>query len=171
MQWYVYLVSASAVAVIGWLALDILGQPLRAFAELRRGVLEQMRVLENIALPAPRELAVSSRQIAEYDAAVKTLRTSQRALGELGSRLLAFGESEPVACGAVAAFGMNPVSAGSDLIAFSMLDPGPDVDRNGLRQALRKALRVGGAMRAFARAAGGDGLFAVKAGSIDLSNV
>src|ERR1700761_7117093 len=133
MQWYVVLVSASAVAVIGWLGFDMLGQPLRAFIELRRSVLEQMRVLENISLPTPRELAVTSRQIAEYDAAVKTLRASQRALGELGSQLLAFGESEPVACGVIAAFGVNSVAAGGLLIAFSMAAPGPDVDRNSLR--------------------------------------
>jgi hypothetical protein len=170
MQWYVYLVLVSAVAVIGWLAFNILGQPLRAFVELRHRVLAQMRVLETIVLPVPRELAVSSRQIAEYDAAVKTLRASQRACAELGSQLLAFGESEPLACGAVAALGLNPVAAGGHLIEFSMLHPGPDVDKNDLRQKLRKALRVGNAAHAFAKPAG-DALFAVQTGTIDLSNI
>jgi hypothetical protein len=170
MQWYVYLVLVSAVAVIGWLAFNILGQPFWAFVELRRRVLQQMRDLDNIALPAPRELAVSSRQIAEYDAAVKTLRTAQRACGELGSELLAFGESEPVACSAVTALGWNPVAAGGCLIAFSMAHPGPDADRNDLRQGLRKALRVGSAAHAFARSAD-SALLAVNAGAIDLSNI
>jgi hypothetical protein len=170
MQWYVYLVLVSAVAVIGGLAFNIFGQPLWAFVELRRRVLEQMRVLENIALPAPRELAVSSRQIAEYDASVRTLRESQRALGALGSQLLVFSESEPAACGALGAAGLNPVVAGGYLIEFSMVDPGPDVDRNDLRQKLRRALRVGNAARAFARPAG-DALFTVNAGTIDLSNI
>ena len=39
MQWYVYLVTISATAVLSWFVSELLSQPLRAFFELRRKVL------------------------------------------------------------------------------------------------------------------------------------
>ena len=63
MLWYVDLMTISATAVLGWVALELLGRPIRALLDLRRSVLEQMLVVGNISLPNPRETAVSSREI------------------------------------------------------------------------------------------------------------
>jgi hypothetical protein len=142
MQWYVYLISISASAVLGWFVLELLGRPIQAFLELRRKILEQMRVLGNISLPKPREMAVSSRQIREYDQAVKNVREAQRAFRNLGFQLLAFGENEPAACNALGLLGFNLVAAGSELIQLSKAYPRPDTDRTRLQNQIKRALGV-----------------------------
>src|SRR5258706_12984923 len=95
MQWYVYLITISATAVLGWFAFELLGRPIRAFFELRRKVLEQLLVLGNIALPKPRETAGSSREIRQYDQAVRNVREEERVFPDVGSQIRAFGENEP----------------------------------------------------------------------------
>jgi hypothetical protein len=142
MQWYVYLISISASAVLGWLVFELLGRPIRAFFELRRKILEQMRVLGNIPLPKPRELAVSSRQIREYDQAVRSVRKAQRIFRNLGFRLLAFGENEPATRNALCLLGFNLVAAGSELIKLSEAYPRPDTDSTGLQNQIKRALGV-----------------------------
>lgn len=144
MLWYVYLMTISATAVLGWVALELLGRPIRALLNLRRNVLEQMLVLGNISLPSPRETAVSSREIHEYDQAMRNVRQAQGIFRDLGSQLLAFGENEPIAANAVASIGLNPVAAGSALIGLSMGYSRPDTDRAGLRNQIENALRLTG---------------------------
>ena len=142
MQWYVCLISISASAVLGGFVFELLGQPIRAFFGLRRIILEQMRVLGNISLPKPRETAVSSRQIREYDQAVRNVRKAQRIFRNLGFRLLAFGENEPVTRNALGLLGFNLVAAGSELIELSEAYPRPDSDRTHLQKQIKRALGV-----------------------------
>lgn len=140
MQWYVYLITISASAILGWFVLELLGRPIRAFIELRRKILEQMRVLGNISLPKPREMAVSSWQIREYDRAVRNMREAQRIFRNLGFRLLAFGENEPATSNALGLLGFNLVAAGSELIKLSEAYPRPDTDHAGLQNQIKRAL-------------------------------
>jgi hypothetical protein len=142
MQWYVYLITISASAVLGWFVFELLGRPVRAFFELRRKILEQMRALGNISLPKPREMAVSSPQIREYDQAVRNVREAQRAFRNLGFRLLAFVENEPATRSALGLLGFNLVAAGSELIKLSEAYPRPDTDRTHLQKQIKKALGV-----------------------------
>lgn len=151
MQWYVYLITISATAVLGWFAFELLGRPIRAFFELRRKVLEQMLVLGNISLPKPRETAVSSREIHEYDQALRSAREAQRIFRDLGSQLLAFGENEPAARNVAGAMGLNPVAAGSGLIELSAAYSSRNTDRAGLRNQIEKALRLTDAAPAASR--------------------
>jgi hypothetical protein len=151
MQWYVFLITISATAVLGWVALELLGRPIRAFFELRRKVLEQLHVLGNISLPKPRETAVSSREIHEYDQAVRNVRDARRIFRDLGSQLLAFGENEPATRNAVGLLGLNLVAAGSGLIKLSEAYSRPDTDRASLRNQIEKALRVTDAAPAASR--------------------
>lgn len=151
MLWYVDLMTISATAVLGWVALELLGRPIRALLALRRCALEQMLVRGNIPLPNPRETAVSSREIHEYDQAMSNLRQAQGIFRELGSQLLAFGENEPIAANAVASIGLNPVAAGSALIGLSVGYSRPDTDRAGLRNQIENALRLTRAAPAAAR--------------------
>jgi hypothetical protein len=142
MQWYVFLITITATAVLGWVGLEVLGRPIRAFLDLRRKVLDQMRVLGNISLPKPRETAVSSREIREYDQAVRNVRQAQRIFRDLGSRMLAFGENEPAARNVVGAMGFNLVEAGRGLIWLSAAYSLPGTDRAGLRTLVERALRL-----------------------------
>jgi hypothetical protein len=134
MQWYVYLTTIAATAVLGWFVFELLGRPIRAFFELRRKILEQVLVLGNMALPKPREMAVSSLEIREYGQAVRNVREAQRVFSNLGFRLLAFGENEPATRHALGLLGFNLVVAGSELIKLSEAYPRPDTDRAGLQQ-------------------------------------
>jgi hypothetical protein len=142
MQWYVCLMTIAAAAVLGWVAVELLARPIRTLLELRHSVLEHMRVLGNIAPPNPRETAVSSREIHEYDQAVRNVRQAQSIFGELGSQLLAFGENEPIAAGALASIGLHPVAAGNALVGLSMGYSRPATDRDGLRDQIVRALRL-----------------------------
>jgi hypothetical protein len=142
MHWYVYLITISATAVLGWFAFELLGRRIRAFLELRRKILEQMLVRGNISLPKPREMAVTSRDIREYGQAVKNVREAQRIFRNLGFRLLAFGENEPATRNALGLLGLNLVAAGSDLIKLSEAYPRPDTDRAGIQNQIKRALGV-----------------------------
>ena len=142
MQWYVYLITISATAVLGWFAFELLGRRIRTFLQLRRKILEQMLVLGNISLPKPREMAVTSREIREYDQAVRNVREAQRIFRNLGFRLLAFGENEPATRNALGLLGLNLVAAGGGLIRLSEAYPRPDTDRAGLQNQVKRALGV-----------------------------
>jgi hypothetical protein len=142
MQWYVYLITISAVAILNWAALELLGRPVLALFELRRKVVKQLRALGNISLPKPRETAVSSREIQEYDRAMRNVREAQRTFHDLGSQLLAFGESEPVARNVLLGFGLNLVAAGNALIELSATYSRPDTDRAGLCNLIERTLRL-----------------------------
>jgi hypothetical protein len=141
-QWYVYLITISATAVLGWVGLEILGRPIRALFDLRRRVLEQMLQLGDISLPKPRERAVSSREIHEYDQAVRNVREAQRIFRDLGSQMLAFGENEPAARNVVGAMGFNLVEAGGVLIGLSAAYSQPGTNLAGLRNQIEKSLRL-----------------------------
>ena len=141
MQWYVYIVTASAAGILGCIALGLLGLPIRELVALRRNVLEQMLVFESIMLPKPRELADSSREINEYKQAVRNVREAQRTFRDLGSQLLAFVESEPSAYIALALAGLNVAEAGNRLIELSVSYSKLHIDRANLRRQIKKALR------------------------------
>jgi hypothetical protein len=142
MQWYLYLMTISATAALGWIALEILGRPIRALMDLRQNVLEQILVFGSLALPKPRETAVSSWEIREYDQAMRNARRAQRIFRDLGSQLLALGENEPVAANVATSMGLNPFAAGTALIGLSVAYSRPDIDRAGLRNQIEKALRL-----------------------------
>ena len=151
MQWYVYLISISATAVLGWCAFEFLARPIRAFFELRRRILKRLLVLGNISLPKPRETAVSSREIREYNQAARNVREAQRIFRNLGFRLLAFSENEPASCNVLGLLGLNLVAAGNGLIKLSEAYSRPDSNRAGLRNQIEKALGAADAPPAASR--------------------
>lgn len=142
MQWYVYLMTASATVICSWSSLVLFGRPVRLFCDLRRDVLVQLLAFANIAAPEPREMAVTSRQIRDYDETVRKLRDAERIFRDLGSQLLAFHESEPTLCAVLHVFGLDIVAAGSRLndLAETYSRPGPE--RAGLRREVESALRA-----------------------------
>ena len=142
MRWYVYLMTASAAVVLSWSSLVVFARPVRLLFDLRREVLAQLLAFENNAAPRPRETAVTSRQIREYDEAVRRLREAERIFRDLGSQLLAFRESEPALCAMTHLFGLDIVLAGNWLndLAETYLRSGPE--SAGLRHDVESALRV-----------------------------
>jgi hypothetical protein len=142
MQWYVLLVTISAVALLTWLALELFGRPIRELVELRRSVLKQIGAFGKVSLPRPREMATSSQEIREYDQAIKSARDAQRIFSDLGCQLLAFGENERFLCIAIGLFGLNIIVAGRKLIDLSGSYLRSEIDRTGLREHVEKALFI-----------------------------
>lgn len=145
MQWYVHLVTISAVALLIWLALELFGRPIREMVDLRRSVLKQIAAFGKVSLPRPRETATSSREIREYDQAIENVRDAQRIFSDLGCQLLAFGENERFLCIAMGLFGLNIILAGKKLIDLSKSYLRPEIDRTGLRDHVEKALFINSA--------------------------
>jgi hypothetical protein len=142
MQWYVYLITIPAAAFLAQVATELVGRPVRTVFRLRRKALERMRSFRNISLPIPRELAISSRQIREYDQAVRNLRAAQRTFSDLGAQLLAFGESEPTVRILVALFGLDMDRAGHELINLSEAYATATGDSDEFRHAIERAFRA-----------------------------
>lgn len=142
MQWYVYLITTSAIVVFSWYSVILLGQPVRALLYLRGEVLKQLVALENISAPKPREMAVTSREIREYEEITRRLREAQRIFGDLGSQLLAFSESESTICAAIRLFGLHILAAGHGLNQLAEAYSQPGLERSGLRHRVENALRA-----------------------------
>lgn len=141
MQWYVYLLTVAATGAFGWIALALLGPPIRIFFDLRRSVRRQMLFLANVPAPQPRETCVTSEQIQRYDRDLRNVRDLQRILRDLGGQMLAFGESETAACIAIKPFGFDPSLAGHNLVRLSNTLDLYGADRAALCKNIEKALR------------------------------
>ena len=146
MQWYIYPLSAFATVFLGFTLFDLIGRPIRSVLDLRRQALARMLAFENMALPRPRELAISSQAIHEYDLAVRNLRQAQCTFHDLGSQLLALGESEPALRILLTFFGFNIAGAGRALIHLSQAYAMAKIDCEEVRRAIGQA--VGGASMA-----------------------
>jgi len=141
MEWYVNLVIVAAMGTLGWVVLECIGRPIRGFFDLRREVRQQLLLLTNVSPPKPRETASTSREIQEYDEALKASREAQRILLDLWSRMLAFGESEVAARKVISPFGFDAVGAGRGLVALSNTYDRYGTDRADLRKLIEKSLR------------------------------
>jgi hypothetical protein len=141
MQWYVNLLTVAVTAACGWFAFEFLGRPIRNFLDLRQLVRHQMLFLANVPAPQPRETCVTSEQIQRYHIDLKNAREAQRILRDLGSQMLAFGESETAACIAIKPFGFDPSLAGRNLIGLSNSLDRYGTDRAAFRKSVEEALR------------------------------
>jgi hypothetical protein len=157
MQWYVYLVAILSVAFLGQIAVELVARPLLTVFSLRRRALERMLAFQDIALPISRELAISSRQIREYNYAVRNVRAAQRIFSDLGAKFLALSEREPTIRTMVALFGLDMVRAGHELINLSAVYAIAKTDSAELRQAVERALQATStALAVFPRRSGDD---------------
>ena len=142
MQWYVIFISIVAIGAVGWLALEMIGRPVRKFLDLRRSVRDQFPLLAEVPAPQPRETCVTSAQIRQYDADLKTAREAQRVLREFASRMLAFAGNERAACIAIKPLGLDPAAAGNGMTGLANVLDRRGVDRAGFRAKVEGALRL-----------------------------
>ena len=150
MHWYVYPLAAFACVFLGHFLADQVGQPIRNVLRVRRMALERIALFRNAALPRPRELATTSQAIHEHDRAVRNLRGALVAFHDLGTRLLAIGESEPAVRILMSLLGFNVVHAGRALIALSRTCAMAGIDSDENRRAIGRALHATrSALRAF----------------------
>jgi hypothetical protein len=142
MHWYVYPLAAFACVFLGHFLVEQVGQPMRNVLRLRRVALTQMVLFRKVALPRPRELATTSQAIHEHERAVRNLRGALVAFHDLGTRLLAIGESEPAVRILLSLLGFNVVQAGRALIALSRTCAMAGIDSDENRRAIGRALHI-----------------------------
>jgi hypothetical protein len=162
MQWCVYLMTIPALFFLGQMALELIGRPIQTSLRLRHKALERMLAFRNMQLPGPRELAISSRQIREYDQAARNVRQAQRTFADLGAQLLAFSESEPTIRALMALCGLDTVRAGHELINLAEVYATAKTDRDELRRAIEKAHQATMTALAVSRPPSGDGLIKIR---------
>jgi hypothetical protein len=171
MQWYVYLITIPTVAFLAKIAVELVSQPIGKIVRLRRTVLERLLSFQDIAMPKPRELAISSRQIREYDSAVKNVKEAHLIFRGLGAHLLAFSESEPTIRKVMALLGMNLAQAGHELISLSEIYAAAKTDSDELRWDIEKAFRAVSAALASSRHSSGDDLIKIRLEPMYLRNM
>lgn len=162
MHWYVYPLAAFASVFLGHFLVDQVGQPIRNALRLRRMALARMVLFRKVALPRPRELATTSQAIHEHDRAVRNLRGALVAFHDLGTRLLAIGESEPAVRILMSLVGFNIVQAGHALIALSQTGAMAGIDSDENRRAIGRALHATGIALGTFRPRSRDELFNIR---------
>jgi hypothetical protein len=141
MQWYIYLITIAATTFLARLAAGLLSGPIRTAFYLRRESLAWIASFRNMSLPRPRELAITSQEIRDYDRAIQNLRNAQYIFADLGARFLAFGESEPTIGNLMMMFGLDMNRAGEELISLSQAYAATRTDTSEGRHEIEEALR------------------------------
>jgi len=162
MQWCVYLIAFPAIYFLGQVTLELIGRPVQTILRLRHHALERMLAFRTMRLPGPRELAVSSRQIREYDQAARNVRHAQHTFADLGAQLLALGESEPTVCALMALCGLDTVRAGHELIHLAEVYAGAKIDNDEFRHAIEQARQATMTALAASRPLSGDRLIKIR---------
>jgi len=162
MQWYVYLITISAVLFLGRVTVELIGRPIRTILRLRQVALERMLAFRNMQLPGPRELAVSSLEIRKHDQDLRNVRQAGRTFAALGVRLLAFGESEPTLCILLALCGLDVRRAGHELINLADAYAVAKIDSDEHRRAIKQAHQATTTALAGSRRLSGDGLISIR---------
>ena len=162
MHWYVYPLAAFACVFLGHFLFDQVGQPLLSVLRLRRMALERMMLFRRVALPKPRELATTSQAIHEYELAVLNLRKTLIAFHDLGTRLLALGESEPAVRVLMNLIGFDVVKAGRALIALSRTCAMAGTESDENRRLIGRALHATRIALATFHPRSRDGLFKIR---------
>jgi hypothetical protein len=162
MRWYVYLITIPAVAFLYQAALELIGRPIAAVLRLRQDAIERLLAFRNMALPKPRETAISSQEIREYDRAMRNMRDAQLTFAVLGAQLLAFSEAEPAIRRLMALCGLDTVLAGHELIKLSQLYATTNVHGDSLRRSIEDAHDATMAALAISRKRSGDSLIDIR---------
>jgi hypothetical protein len=140
MQWYVYLVTIAAAAFLSQVTVELVKRPVLTILRLRRIALGRMLAFSKISLPKPRELAISSLEIREYDQAVRNAKDAQCIFRDLGVRLLLLSETEAAIRAVMRLFGLDIERAGRQLIHLSELYATATIDSEELRRELAKSV-------------------------------
>lgn len=140
MQWYVYLVTISATAFLIQVAIELVKRPVLTILRLRRTAIGQMLAFSKASLPKPREMAITSLEIREYDQAVKRAKDAQRIFRDLGVRLLLLSETEAAIRALMRLLGLDIERAGRELIHLSRIYATATTDSEELRREIAKSV-------------------------------
>jgi hypothetical protein len=133
-------ISVVLLGAIGWFALEFVGRPIRSFFDLRRETGRQMFFLANVA---PVEFVDDHIRAADpaHQRSIAAVQNVEKTFRDLGTQLLAFGESEWPASRLVKLAGFDATAAGNALIGFSNNANVYGAEKAEFRRRVGQALR------------------------------
>jgi hypothetical protein len=126
--------------VFGAVAIDFVRTPLREFFTRRTEIRDAMLRLANVPPPDPTWTAPTYSDEA-IDRLLRPSREAEATLRSLGSRMIAFGDTEWIAVEIVRYLGFDPLKAGYGLIGLSNSLAQYGEERATHRASINKALR------------------------------
>ena len=142
MQWYIYLISAAAALFLWKIVADLISGPIHTVFALRRKALARITRLRQTSLPRPRELAITSQEIRQYDHAVQSLRGAEQAFADLGTRFLALGENHPAVRSLLVVCGLDMISVGQELLNLSTTYASIKIESGEARHRINQAFQA-----------------------------
>jgi hypothetical protein len=126
--------------VFGALITDFVRTPYRQFFTLRTEIRQEMLRLDNVRVPD------ASWRVPTYtedtlEKMLSPIQEAQATLRSLGTRMIAFAETEWIAANIVRYRGYDPLSAGQGLIGLSNSVAVHGPERAGHRASINKTLR------------------------------
>src|SRR5690349_14829480 len=162
MQWYIDLIAIAVAAFLARLAAGLICGPIREAFCLRRESLARITAFRNIPLPKPRELAITSQEIRDYDRAVQNLRNIERIFADLGARFLSLSESEPNIRNLMKMVGLDTVLAGNELINLSQVYASARTNSGEVRNEIANSLQSTSTALNASRCGSRDGLIKIR---------
>jgi hypothetical protein len=132
--------SVVLLGAIGWFALEFVGRPIRSFFDLRRETRRQMFFLANVP---PVKFVDDHIRAAEpeHQRSIAAIRNVEKTFRDLGTQLIAFGESEWPASRLIKLAGFDAIAAGRALIGFSNNANAYGAEKADFRMRVGEALR------------------------------
>lgn len=126
--------------VLGALVIDFVRTPFRQFFTLRTEIRHEMLRLANVPAPDPKWIYPTySEDLLER--LLRPSREAQTTLRSLGTRMMAFGETEQIAAACVRLLRYDPLEVARGLIGLSNSLAEYGVERASHRARVNKALR------------------------------
>jgi hypothetical protein len=126
--------------VLGALSIDFIRIPFRQFFTLRTEIRHEMLRLANVPAPDPKWTYPTYSED-ELDRLRGPSREAQSTFRSLGTRMMAFGETEWIAAKCVRLLGYEPLEAARGLIGLSNAFPEYGAERAAHRARINTALR------------------------------
>ena len=141
MQTILAFLGFAVSGAVGWFVSEFVARPIRSFFDLRKEVRQQMLFLSNVVTDLPKPfVTIEDKSRKRFDQLVEAKQRKRLVLRELGTKLLAYADGEPVAAFLLRKLGYDPRSAGSALIGLSN-NLGQGNERATFSTSLKKALR------------------------------
>ena len=128
--------AAAAAGVAGWCVTEFCARPVREFFQLRTEVRRLILTLQHM----PAAAAAVRLATAGADERKFVVRGVESAFCDLGTKLVAFGETEIIAAWAMEWLGFDTIKAGRLLITLSATREGPE--RDAYLASIEQTLRL-----------------------------
>jgi hypothetical protein len=142
-SWAMPVVLGVFGAVIGWVGLEFVGKPFRAFFDIKKDCLEVLTLYGNVGA---REIHIRDDHLRPIDLRIVAretrLQEAEAAFRKFGSRLQAFANTETLADFALRRLGYQPLEAGRGFIGLSNTLGEHGQARNDNRKLIERSLKA-----------------------------